>query len=59
MDMTAAPRLLYIHRMIDRIRRMHWRVCCRRASLIIDALTIENEELRARIAELEAERDAW
>lgn len=47
--MTRPP---HIRRMIDRIRRMHWRVCCRRASLIIDALTVELEELRERIAEI-------
>jgi|GEM_PF-6164828 len=42
-----------VKEIIERIRLLRWRLCCQRASLIIDAMTIELEELRERIAELE------
>jgi hypothetical protein len=37
---------------------MWWRICCRRASLVIDAMQIEIDALRERIAEMEGAHDA-
>lgn len=53
----SKPRRAFLAGLVARIRSARWRICCGRASLIIDGLHVENKELRERLGAL-VDRDA-